>query len=314
MNQIELSDTGEFETVSQRASYRPEPFSSLVEIDVAGASHPGAVRPRNEDHFYIGRFGRFLETLQTNLPADAVPARSDETGCGMIVADGLGGSAAGAEASKLAIISLLNLVLHTPDWILRLDDSLMTEEVMLRASERFLHIHQRLREQALEVPGLSGFATTLTVAFTTGDDLFVAHVGDSRAYLFGNGTLQQLTTDHTLVQTMVNQNLISRHEAATHQLRHVLVQALGDTGHELRAEVLRARLEDGNILLLCTDGLTEVVGDDDIRLVLGGDDDAKTMCQRLIDLAIGAGGPDNITVVVARYRLPPSNKSKTETP
>jgi protein phosphatase len=90
-----------------------------------------------------------------------------------------------------------------------------------------------------------------------------------------------------------------------------LVQALGDTGHELRAEVLKARLEDGNVLLLCSDGLTEVVGDDVIRLVLGGDEDAQSMCQRLVDLALAAGGPDNITVVVARYQIPGTSSAET---
>jgi protein phosphatase len=161
------------------------------------------VRPNNEDHFLISRFGRFLETVQTNLPADTVPPRSEESGYGMVVADGMGGCAAGEEASRRAITSLVNLVLHTPDWILRLDEEPLPKEVLRRAAERYEQVNQTLAEEAQGDPGLSGFGTTMTMAWTLGRQLFVAHLGDSRAYLLRQGRLQQLTRDHTLVQELV---------------------------------------------------------------------------------------------------------------
>src|SRR5262245_24028772 len=109
-------DTAEFAVPQHKGRDRPEPFSSLVRVELGGSSHPGKVRPNNEDHFLVSRFGRFLETVQTNLPAGTLPPRSEESGYGMVVADGVGGGAAGEEASRLAITSLVNLVLHTPDW------------------------------------------------------------------------------------------------------------------------------------------------------------------------------------------------------
>jgi PPM family protein phosphatase len=276
----------------------------MVQIDVAGSSHPGKVRANNEDHYFIARFGRFFESLQSNLPPDSVPSRSEENGYGMAVADGMGGSVAGEQASRLALISLINLLLHTPDWIMRLDDAPLTEEVMRRAGERYEQVNQRLAEEALEVPGLSGFGTTLTMAGSVGRDLFVAHLGDSRAYLFSQGALRQLTRDHTVAQVLLDEKMISRREAATHRLRHVLTQALGDHGRDIQPEVFQATLDDGDCLLLCTDGLTEMVDDKVIGEILGSGESSKTICERLVEKALEAGGKDNVTVVVARYQFP----------
>jgi PPM family protein phosphatase len=304
MNSSGSFDLGDFDPPSLKARFPPEPLSSLVMVDSAGLSHPGLVRTDNEDHFFVARFGRFLEVQQSNLPVDAFPARSEEVGWAMAVADGLGGAAAGQEASRLAVTGLLNLVLHTPDWVLRLDDGVMPKEVLLRASERYIQVNQRLVEQALEIPGLSGFGTTLTCAYSVGHDLFVSHVGDSRAYLLRDGVLRQLSSDHTLVQSLVDQAIIDPKEAATHHLRHVLTRALGDTGADVQAEVIQTKLIDGDAVLLSTDGLTAVVSDDEILQVLAQGDDAAASCRRLLDLALGAGGPDNISVAVARYRFP----------
>ena len=165
----------------------PGPLSSPVQVDVAGLSHPGKVRPNNEDHFLVLRFGRFLEPLATNLPAGQVPSRFEDIGYVMAVADGMGGHAAGEEASKLAITTLVNLVLNTPDWFLRMDDPPAAEEVMRRATERYGRIDQALAAEAAEGLTLHGFGTTMTLAASLGGDLLLAHVGDSRAYLLRGG-------------------------------------------------------------------------------------------------------------------------------
>src|SRR5215207_9380222 len=107
----------------------PQPFSSLVQVDISGLSDIGKVRLNNEDHYLIVRLGRSFQTLLTNLPADSVPDRFDEIGYGMVVADGMGGMAAGEVASSLAITTLVNLVLNTPDWFMRIGAG-ETEEVM----------------------------------------------------------------------------------------------------------------------------------------------------------------------------------------
>jgi protein phosphatase len=262
------------------------------------------VRPNNEDHFLISRSGRFLETVETSLPADAVPPRSEESGYAMVVADGIGGGAAGEEASRLAITSLVNLALHTPDWILRLDEEPLPEAVLQRATQRYEQVQQTLAEEAVGDPRLTGFGTTMTLAYSVGSELFLAHVGDSRAYLLRQGRLQQLTRDHTIAQALVDQRLIDRQQAATHRLRHVLTQSLGDHGRHIQPEVRRIALEDNDCLLLCTDGLTEMVADEVIGEVLGSAEAVPAICQRLVDRALEAGGKDNVTVVVARYRLP----------
>lgn len=298
------ADTVEFAVPQNKGRDRPDPSSTLVQVDLAGQSHVGKVRPNNEDHFLICRFGRFLEALQSNLPANTIPPRSEEGGYGLVVADGVGGGAAGEEASRLAISSLVNLVLHTPDWILRLDDDPMPTEVLRRAAERYDLVNETLAEVAKEDPKLHGFATTLTLAFSLGRELFVAHLGDSRAYLLRGGRLQQLTHDHTIAQALVDQRLMDRQEAAKHRLRHVLTQSLGDHGRRVQPEVTRVALEDNDCLLLCTDGLTEMVENPIISEILGSGEAAPTICQHLVDRALEAGGKDNVTVVVARYRLP----------
>jgi protein phosphatase len=275
----------------------------LVPIDVAGLSHPGKVRPNNEDHFLVLRFGRFLEPLATNLPAGEVPSRFEDVGYAMAVADGLGGHVAGEEASKLAITTLVNLALNTPNWFLRMDDPSAAEEVMRRATERFGQIDQALGDEAVEDPRLHGFGTTMTLAASLGRDLLLAHVGDSRAYLLRKETLYQLTRDHTLVRELFEAGMIDSAQAAAHQLRHALTRYLG-ANKGARPDVQRLGLVDGDCLLLCSDGLSEMVRNIDIADVLAGGGTSEAMSRRLVDRALAAGGKDNVTVIVAQYRAP----------
>jgi protein phosphatase len=270
------------------------------------------VRPNNEDHFLVARVGRYLEVQQTNLPAGDVPVRSDETVHGMIVADGMGGAEGGELASRLAIRTLIDLVLNVPDWILRLDE-VQTEEILRRAMRRYRQVDAVLSWHAEGDPTLSRMGTTMTLAFSLGVDLFVVHVGDSRAYLLRQGQLRQLTRDQTLVQVLVDSGQLTREEAATHRLRHVLVYALGRHHGNIPVEVHRLQLADGDGLMLCTDGLTEMVADTQIAEVLGRPGTAEETCRTLVDLALEQGGKDNVTVIVARYRLPDPARLAAET-
>jgi protein phosphatase len=305
MNSSSETDTIDFPAPQEKGRERPEPepSSAPVRVDLGGESHPGKVRPNNEDHFLICRFGRFLETMHTNLPADAVPPRSEESGWALVVADGMGGCAGGEEASRLAIAGLIDLVLHTPDWILRLDEGPWPQEVMRRAARRYEQVNQALAAEARDRPGLKGFGTTMTLAFSLGSDLFLAHLGDSRAYLLSEGRLWQLTRDHTVAQALLDRRVLDRREAATHPLRHVLTQSLGDHGRQIQPDVTRLALKDNDCLLLCTDGLTNMVADQVIGETLASGEPAQAVCRRLVDRALEAGGKDNVTAVVARYRL-----------
>ena len=281
----------------------PREASSKVQIDVAALSDPGKVRDRNEDHFYVARGGRRATTLVTNVPAADIPSQFQETAYLLVVADGMGGHAGGEVASRLAIATLINIILHAPDWIMRLDDE-HAERLMDRAVARYRVIHEALQERARLDPELRGMGTTMTAAYSLGRDLFVAQVGDSRAYRFRDGTLQLLTRDQTHAQMLANEGLIRQQDVARHRLRHVLTSALGGLQSQLRTEIERTTLADGDRLLLCSDGLTDMVEDGEIAEVLGREARSEEACRQLVDRALANGGKDNVTVVLARYSMP----------
>lgn len=296
--------TGEHHTpVPSPGLPMPHPFSSLVEIDVAARTHPGKVRPENEDHFFVVRTHRALQPISTNVPKDLLPDAFEETGYGMVVADGMGGRAAGEVASRMAILHLLSLVVTTPDWIMRIDDD-QAQRAIERIAERYREVDKALKDEVKRDPSLKGMGTTMTVAYSVGADLFVGHIGDSRAYLVRGGKLQQLTRDQTLAQHLIDTHGLRREEAATLKLRHVLTAALGASPDKVDAEVRRLRLADRDQVLLCTDGLTEMVDEDAIEATLARAASAEEACGYLIDLALDHGGEDNITVALARYRFP----------
>ena len=301
----ENADTQAPRTRSAETRAPLRPASSLMQVDTAGETHPGKVRHNNEDHFLIARFGRFVERVATNLPTGDVALRTEEIGYGLLVADGMGGHAAGETASKLAIRTLIDLALATPDWILRSDDSSYSKELIRRFKDRFAHINVALTEVGRSDPKLRGLGTTLTVTCNLGRDLYIFHVGDSRACLYRTGRLRQLTRDHTYAQVLADQGIIAPEEVATHRMKHVLIQALGSEGWKVEPDVLHLALEDGDTLLLCTDGLTDMVPGDEIAAVLASGRSAADACHLLVDMALRAGGKDNVTVLTAIYRFPP---------
>jgi protein phosphatase len=275
-------------------------FAQPVSVDAAGLTHPGLVRQSNEDHFLIGRIGRYWETVSTSLPELDLPSRADEAGYSLIVADGMGGHAAGEVASRLAIREIVRLALALPDWIVRLDDS-TAETAAARAQGRIENLNAMVLEQGERNPELRGMGCTLTAARNLGRVLQIAHVGDSRAYLLRAGHLLQLTRDHTYVQMLVDSGLLSPEQAAESKARHVLVNAVGGSAEGVQVDVERVPLANGDCVLLCSDGLTDAVSDDVIRDVLTQGGTAAAMCQTLIDRALDGGGHDNITVIVATY-------------
>jgi protein phosphatase len=297
-------DTAELPVEREPEPRQPAGASSLVEVDLAALSHPGKVRGDNEDHFMAARFDRTMRTLSTNLPEGGVPAEYAETVYALLVADGVGGAAAGEIASRTAVQALVDLVLETPDWIMRLDDRL-ADEVLQRMERRFQRVRETLVERANADPSLRGMATTMTVACTLGPELLTAHVGDTRAYLLRRGgRLERLTRDQTMAQSLADAGAISQADVARHPSRHVLTSALATRGAFVQVDLKRSRLEDGDQLLLCSDGLSEMVADEAIARALGAARSSAQACRKLVDLALEAGGKDNVTVVLARYRIP----------
>ena len=220
----------------------------------------------------------------------------------MVVADGLGGAAAGERASALAIGSVEAFVLNTLKWFLHLSGH--DEDALLAELRQSLERADRTAiERARSNPALQGMGTTLTMAYSVATDLYIVHAGDSRAYLFREGELEQLTSDHTLVQTLIDGGAISPEDARQHKWRNVVTNVIGGPREGVFAEIHKLALLDGDTLLFCADGLTRPASDDAIAEVLEHHPDPDGACTRLVDLALSRGGPDNVTAVVARYQV-----------
>ncbi len=272
-----------------------------LEVDIGAVSHQGYVRESNEDSYLVIRFGRSLENLLTNLQDDLLEQDYFMDGYGMLVADGMGGMAAGDVASRLALTKLIQLIIETSDWTLALQNEQDVTTVLRRMSERFIQVDDILRKEADLDHTLQGMGTTLTVAGAMGNDLIVGHVGDSRAYLLRGEDLRQLTTDHTLAQALIDAGVANRDDPASRSMRHVLTAAVGSLGEQAEPQVQRFKLQAGDRLLLCTDGLTGSVEDTTIANVLNQATSAQSACQNLVDLALAGGGVDNITVIVGHF-------------
>lgn len=283
----------------------PEPTSLTwepLDVEIGSATDAGHVRENNEDSYLVIRFGRSLESLSTNLGPSLLEPNYKITGHGMLVADGMGGMAAGEVASTMALTNLIELILDTSDWTLALKRSKDVKTVMHRMKHRFLKIDEILRGEAETNSTLRGMGTTLTVAGILENTLILGHVGDSRAYLFREDFLLQLTVDHTLAQALIDAGVANQNDPATRSMRHVLTAAIGSMGDSIQPQVQRFTLFAGDQILLCTDGLTEMVDEPTIAGVLREAESAQTACQNLIDLALGGGGVDNTTVILARLK------------
>jgi len=287
---------------SDRATTRA-PFSSLVRVDVSALTHPGHVRPNNEDQFFVTRLTRSLETILTSLPAGELPTRLDEVNYMMLVADGMGGHAAGEVASRIAITELIGLALQRPDWIFRVDER-VAPEIERRARDIIQTVGTILTERGERDSSLRGMGTTLTGARSLGRDLVIAHVGDSRAYLFRGNRLHRLTKDHTYAQLLADAGERAAGEVLRSRLRNILTNVLGGPDADVHVDVDLLRLQDGDRLLLCTDGLTDMVDDGTMAKTLSATPASTAACSALVQLALDRGGRDNVTVIVAAYEMP----------
>ena len=277
------------------------PVSASVRVDVSALTHTGRVRENNEDHFLVTKATRALETMTTSLPAGDVPARADEVNYVMVVADGMGGHAAGEMASRLAISSLVGLALDIPDWIFWVDAE-HAPEMERRAREAVQQVGSLLVQRGRQDASLRGMGSTLTAARSYGRDLLIVHVGDSRAYLLRAGRLERLTRDHTYAQMLIDTGQVAANDVTLSGVRHILVNALGGSVEHVAVDVDLLRLEDGDRLLLCSDGLTDCIDDSTIATMLDGALPSSEVCQQLVQLALDRGGRDNITAIVATFR------------
>ena len=270
-----------------------------VRAEFGALSHPGLVRSNNEDHYSVMRRYRSRDVLLTNLPGKAYSIRKDET-YALAVADGVGGAAFGELASMLALRTGCELTGKAFNWNFQLSETEIADlEEKLNVYMQL--IHRRIKEEAGANADYKGMGSTLTGALTVGLDAFIMHVGDSRAYLYRQGTLHRLTKDQTLAELMASIGLIATADEAAQRFRNTLVSCLGGNFDKVEVETTHVTMQDKDQLLLCTDGLTDMVSEADIASILAHSSAAQMQCQELIDAALAGGGRDNVTVVLANY-------------
>jgi serine/threonine protein phosphatase PrpC len=225
-----------------------------------------------------------------------------------VVADGMGGAAAGEEASRIAV-ETIQLALGRDD-VENLEESSITE----RLRDTIQDANRSIMEKAATAPEMRGMGTTVTLAFVRGTYATVAHVGDSRAYLVDgeSETISQITSDHSFVEALLSAGHITEEQAAEHPMRNVLYRALGQA-EEIDVDMYYKRLHVGDRLVLCSDGLTRHVKPDEIAELTLANSNPDVASQKLIDLANARGGEDNVSVIViAVERSEPNSPPERE--
>ncbi|HEX2721499.1 MAG TPA: PP2C family serine/threonine-protein phosphatase [Gemmatimonadaceae bacterium] len=280
---------------------RTEPFTAEFPalpagtIEIAARTDVGLIREHNEDSFLFGNLASgeaFSENNAGVLRVDAVPSL-------LMVADGVGGAASGEIASSLATqVSFDRLRERHERGALKgaviIADSL--QQAVLSANQA-IHEHSRADRNH------HGMGTTATVALVVGGMIYFAQVGDSRAYIVRGGVAKQMTKDQSLVQRMVDAGKLTPEQAERSEHRNIILQALGPEP-AIVPEFTRDRLLNNDIVVLCSDGLSNQMSAQEIAAMAGKHDDLEALCDALIDRALETGAPDNVTVVVGRYRLP----------
>jgi serine/threonine protein phosphatase PrpC len=305
-----MTDDRESDGLSRRRALSPVlsmdeflPPSSMVRVEFGSASHVGKIRTFNEDNYLIVRLDRGQETLASSLSSAETPAKFEEHGYAMLVADGLGGSGPGGVASRVALNTLAHVAIYYGRWNLRVDQR-TAAEVIERLEWCYGRVNEAVQRHGRTTPELANMATTLTATYTAGDDLFVAHVGHSRAYLFRAGELRQLTRDQTVENRLADSSRPTTFASATDDLRQILTDTVGGATGAPNVQLGQYRIASGDCVMLCTDGLTSVVPHDRIADVLSGRRRLQDSCDALVELALAAGGPDNVTVLLAQYEVP----------
>jgi protein phosphatase len=236
---------------------------------------------------------------QSSLPQPEMRCGA-ERGHLFLVADGMGGHQAGEQASSLTLATIEAFMLDSLKWFFRLEGA-EERAVVSEFHTALRRADQTLFAEAARHPELQGMGTTLTLAYGLWTELFVVHVGDSRCYLFRGDMLHCLTRDHTLMNDLLRRGVLSSEEAARHPYRHVITNCVG--GHEqgVEVEAHKLQLQPEDAILLCSDGLTDMVPDKAIHEVLRREEAPRNACERLVAAANEQGGKDNITVIVARF-------------
>jgi protein phosphatase len=261
----------------------------VAQVEVFARTEVGCVRKRNEDHFVVAN----LATGELGLQPSARVQPLTLAGTLVAVCDGMGGAAAGDVASNIAADTLAKLLQQYSPFA-----DMAAAEIAMQAA--VTAVNNAIRGAAADNPMRHGMGTTMTAALAIGAQLLIGHVGDSRAYLRRGRALTQLTTDHSIVGQLIAAGRLQPDQARNYEHRNVLLQALG-VQPRVGPEIVQAQLRAGDVLLLCSDGLTGPIADDMILELMLRYQDPVRCCRALTEAACAAGGPDNVTVAIARF-------------
>ena len=271
----------------------------VLTVTAFGITDKGKVRTTNEDQFLVAELTKAMRIWQTSLSEPKLQV-GDERAHLFLVADGMGGHQAGQRASALAVAAIEQFTLNSFKWFFGSDDAEATK-VLAQFQSAFSQADARIVEEAAEHPDLNGMGTTVTMAFHLGVQLCVVHVGDSRAYLYRDGELHQLTQDHTLMADMVRRGTLQPDQVAGHRLRHVITNAVGGSELGVDVEARALEVQAGDRLLLCSDGLTEMVTNEAIAATLDAEPAPEAAAKALLARATEGIANDNITLLVVRF-------------
>jgi protein phosphatase len=267
------------------------------DLDVYGLTHPGKVRKNNEDHFLVCSLQRKVEVYYTSLPAETIVGRPDGLAFLALVADGVGGSRAGEEASRIALEHVTRYVSQSLNCYYTTDPD-DDENFVHELEEAAMKVHAEITSEAQHDIARKGMATTLTLWLGIGTSAYLLQVGDSRCYILQDGELVQISRDQTMAEEFVEAGVIRRGDPAFTRWHNVLSSAIG--GPQAAPKVTRVSQSLGSIGLMCSDGLTRHVSDEQIRKRLIEMTSAKECCELLLQDALDAGGEDNITIIAGR--------------
>ena len=267
------------------------------EIDVFGLTHMGSVRKTNQDHFLICSLRRQVTIHRTSLPDASHWPSTERLAFLAMVADGVGSSAHGEEASRLAVEGITEYVAQSMKAYYSADAA-DDDTFSAALEEAAMQVHARVVEKAKADPAGRSMATTLTLFLGVWPRAYLLQLSDSRAYLLRDGVLTQITRDQTMAQELVDQGVLTRTEAPRTRWAHVLSSAIG--GQQTAPVVTRVESVWNQVVMLCSDGLTKHVPDEKIAERLRSMTSAQQVCEQLLADALADGGSDNVTVIVGR--------------
>ncbi len=266
------------------------------EIDVWGLTHAGKVRKTNNDHFLLGAVHKRLDVRLTSLPDVQQSLGEERLAFVAMVADGVGGTEKGGEASRLALQVVTEYVASSMRAYYGGDAG---EEKFIEAlQDAATRCHAEVLRRGSENAAFRGMATTLTLVLGVWPWAYLLQVGDSRYYRYRDGALTLVTRDQTMAQELLDQGVFTRTDAFQSKWAHVLSSSIG--GQQTAPVVTRLRSDWHTTHLICSDGLTAHVSDDHIRERLGAMTSARQACEDLLQDALDGGGSDNVTIIVGR--------------